>query len=104
MFKNSEKGRFLATYRVTDDGGCDGGSWLPGVACGAFLLLLLAAVIPLSPFPWLPATSPPFSLFSFSFSLWFFSWFSFLFFSFFPFFFFPFSFLSVAFWLSHQMT
>ena len=60
MFKNSEKGRFLATYRVTDDGGCDGGSRLPVVARGDFLLLPLAAVVPLSSFPWLPSTSPPF--------------------------------------------
>ena len=99
MFKNSEKKAVLATYYVTDDGGCDGGSWLPGVAYGAFLLLLLAAVIPLSPFPWLPASPPLFSLFSFSFSL----WFSLSFF--FPFLFFSFSFLPFLFslrWLLGQ--
>ena len=71
----------MATYRVTDDGGCDGGSRRLMVARGDFLLLLLAAVVPLSPFSWLPATSPPFS-----FSLWFSLGFPFLFFSFFPFF------------------
>ena len=56
------------------------------MARGGFPLLLLDAVHSLSPSPLLPATSPPFSLFSFSFSLWFslgflfFSFLSFLFF------------------------
>ena len=73
MFKNSEKRAVLATYRVTDDGGCDGGSrWLV-VACGAVPLLLLDAVHSLSlslfgcrPFP-LSFLSFPF-LFLFGFS------------------------------------
>ena len=106
MFKTAKKRRFLATYRVTDDGGCDGGSRLPVVARGDFLLLLLAAVTLLFLPPLLPCFLPlPFSLF-FSFLPWFFFGFSFGFLFFFPFL----SFLSllfllsVAFWLSHQMT
>ena len=51
MFKNSEKKAVLATYRVADDGGCDGGSRRLVVACRAFPLLLLAAVHSLSPSP-----------------------------------------------------
>ena len=59
MFKTAKKKAVLATYRVTDDGGCDGGSRRLVVPCGAFLLLL----------PSCRALPLPFSLFSFPFSL-----------------------------------
>ena len=100
MFKNSEKGRFLATYRVTDDGGCDSGSrWLV-VACGAFPLLLLDAVHSLSPSPLLPKCPPPFfSLFLFFFLFGFFLGFPFSFL-----FFLSFLFLSVAFLVKSSKT
>ena len=70
MFKTAKKKAVLATYRVTDDGGGDGGSRLPVVARGAFPLPLLAAVTSLSLSSLLPCFLPlPFSLFLFFFSL-----------------------------------
>ena len=70
MCKTAKKKAVLATYRVTDDGGGDGGSRRLVVARGGFPLLFLDAVHPLSPSLLAAGLSPSlFSLFLFFFSL-----------------------------------
>ena len=86
MFKTAKKRRFWRLTALPTTAAATavhGGSWW---LAGLFLSFSLMPCTLSLLLPWLPSTSPPFSLFSFSFSLWFSLGFPFLFFSFFPFF------------------